>query len=282
MIASLLHVAVLLAFPPLLLGIIRKTKALVAGRVGPSVWQTYFDIAKLLRKGAVYSSQTTWVFAAGPIVSLAALLSAGLLVPIGTRAPLEFTGDVVAFAALLSLGRFFTMAAALDTGSSFEGMGASREATFSAFAEAALFLGLTTLCVPVHALSFGDAFRTWTATASTFAQPALLAAAITLFVVLLAENSRIPFDDPTTHLELTMVHEVMILDHSGPDLAFLVYGSAQKLFLVGTVVIHMFLPHGGTSPGIENCLVAARSGCARDPHRPSRVRNGPIASFQGA
>jgi formate hydrogenlyase subunit 4 len=215
------------------------------------VWQTYFDIAKLLRKGAVYSSQTTWVFAAGPIVSLAALLSAGLLVPIGTRAPLEFTGDVVAFAALLSLGRFFTMAAALDTGSSFEGMGASREATFSAFAEAALFLGLTTLCVPVHALSFGDAFRTWTATASTFAQPALLAAAITLFVVLLAENSRIPFDDPTTHLELTMVHEVMILDHSGPDLAFLVYGSAQKLFLVGTVVIHMFLPHGGTSPGIE-------------------------------
>jgi formate hydrogenlyase subunit 4 len=251
MTAALLHVAVLLVFPPFLFGIIRKTKAMVAGRVGPPLAQTYVDIVKLLRKGAVYSTTTTWVFAAGPIVSLAAVMSAGLLVPIGTRAPLEFTGDVVAFAALLALGRYFTMAAALDTGSSFEAMGASREAAFSAFAEPAMFLGLTTLCVPVHALSFGDALRSWSATASSIAQPALLAAAITLFVVLLAENSRIPFDDPTTHLELTMVHEVMILDHGGPDLAFLLYASTVKLFIIGTVVVHMFLPHGGRAPGIE-------------------------------
>jgi formate hydrogenlyase subunit 4 len=234
--------AVLLAFPPLLLGIIRKTKALVAGRVGPPIWQTYADIIKQLRKGAVYSSTTTWIFTAGPIVSLASTLSAGLLVPIAARAPLEFTGDIVAFAALLSLGRYFTMAAALDTGSSFEGMGASREATFSAFAEPALFLGLATLCIPVHALSFGDAFRTWPAATSSVAQPALLASAITLFIVLLVDASRIPFDDPSTHLELTMVHEVMILDHGGPDLAFATYGSALKLFVVGNVVVHVLLP----------------------------------------
>ena len=242
MINVLIHIGVLLAFPPLSLGLIRKTKAIVAGRVGPPLAQTYIDIAKLLTKGAVYSSTTTWLFTAGPIVSLAALLAAGLLVPIGSRAPLEFTGDVIVFVYLLALGRFFTMAAALDTGSSFEGMGASREATFSALAEPALLLGLATICVPIRALSLRCAFRAWTVGGQNLGYPATLAAAITLFIVLLAECSRIPFDDPTTHLELTMVHEVMVLDHGGPDLAFIVYGSALKLFILGSVIVHLFLP----------------------------------------
>jgi len=158
-------------------------------------------------------------------VSLAALLAAGLLVPIGSRAPLEFTGDVIVFVYLLALGAFFTMAAALDTGSSFEGMGASREATFSALAEPALLLGLATICVPIRALSLSGAFRAWTVGGQNLGYPATLAAAITLFIVLLAECSEFPFDDPTTHLELTMVHEVMVLDHGGPDLAFIVYAA---------------------------------------------------------
>src|SRR6266436_3858079 len=143
--APLIPVLFGLMFAPLMLGIINRTKALFAGRRGMPLLQLYCDVWKLLRKGAVYSRTTTWVFRAGPIVSLAAALAAGLLVPLGMNAPLSFRGDMVLFAYLLGLARVFTVAAALDTGSSFEGMGGSREATFGALAEPALFLSLVVL-----------------------------------------------------------------------------------------------------------------------------------------
>ncbi|HKB70768.1 MAG TPA: NADH-quinone oxidoreductase subunit H [Thermoanaerobaculia bacterium] len=241
--ALLLHLALLLLAPPLMLGVIGKTKAAFAGRQGPPLLQTYRDIAKLARKGAVYSRTTTWIFRAGPLVALAAVLCAGLVLPLASGAsPLGFTGDVVAFAYLFGLARFFTMAAALDTGSSFEGMGASREAAFSALAEPALFLSMTILCVPAGSPTFSDAFRSLPWPAWGFAHPTYLAAALSLFAVLLAENSRIPVDDPATHLELTMIHEVMVLDHGGPDLAFVLYGSAVKLFVIGALLTHVLLP----------------------------------------
>lgn len=238
-----IHVALLLVVPPLLLGVINKTKAWFAGRLGPPLLQPYRDLWKLLRKGAVYSRTTTWLFRAGPMVSLAAILCAGLLLPLAAgTSPLGFSGDVVLFAYLLGLGRYFTMVAALDTGSSFEGMGASREAAFSALAEPALFLSLAILCVPARSVAFADAFRELPWTHWGAAHPTYFAAALSLFVVLLAENSRIPVDDPNTHLELTMVHEVMVLDHSGPDLAFVLYGSAVKLFVLGALLTHVLLP----------------------------------------
>jgi formate hydrogenlyase subunit 4 len=237
------HIALLLVVPPLLLGVINKTKAWFAGRLGPPLLQPYLDLWRLLRKGAVYSRTTTWIFRAGPIISLAAVWCAGLVLPLASNAsPLGFAGDVVLFAYLLGLGRFFTMAAALDTGSSFEGMGASREAAFSAFAEPALFLSLAILCVPARSAAFGDAFGRLPWATWGFSHPTFLAAALALFAVLLAENSRIPVDDPNTHLELTMIHEVMVLDHSGPDLAFIVYGGAVKLFVVGALLVHILLP----------------------------------------
>ncbi len=238
-----LHVGLLLVMPPLLLGVINKTKAWFAGRVGPPLLQPYRDVWKLLRKGAVYSRTTTWLFRAGPIVSLAAVLCAGLVLPLAANSsPLGFPGDVVAFAYLLGLGRFFTMAAALDTGSSFEGMGASREAAFSALGEPALFLSLAILCVPARSATFADAFGRLPWTTWGFEHPTFLAAALSLFAVLLAENSRIPVDDPNTHLELTMIHEVMVLDHGGPDLGFILYGSAVKLFVIGALLTHVLLP----------------------------------------
>jgi formate hydrogenlyase subunit 4 len=244
MMASLaVHVALLLVLPPLLPGLINKTKAVFAGRQGAPLLQPYYDLGKLLRKGAVYSKTTTWIFRAGPVASLAATFCAGLLTPIIAGAsPLGFAGDVVLFAYFLGLGRFFTMAAALDTGSSFEGMGASREAAFSALAEPTLFLVLAILCVPAGSPSFAAAWaalpwQTWIA-----AHPPLIAAAAALFVVLLAENSRIPVDDPNTHLELTMIHEVMVLDHSGPDFAFILYGAAMKLFLFANLLVHILVP----------------------------------------
>jgi formate hydrogenlyase subunit 4 len=183
------------------------------------------------------------------VVSLATALAAGLLLPLGARAaPLSFTGDVVAFAALLGLGRFATVAAALDTGSSFEGMGASREATFGALAEPVLLLVLALLCVAAGRTGFGEVLEQVGAGAAALGHPVLIVAAAALFVVLLAENARIPVDDPTTHLELTMIHEVMVLDHSGPDLAFVEYGAAVKLFLFAALLAHLVLPFPSGGP----------------------------------
>jgi formate hydrogenlyase subunit 4 len=249
----LFHLIVLVVFPPFLLGVIGKTKAWFAGRRGPPLLQPYFDLAKLLGKGAVYSRTTTWLFRAGPILSLAALLSAGLLLPVGFGpAPFAFGGDVIAFVYLLGLARFATMAAALDTGSSFEGMGASREAAFSALAEPALLLALTILCIPAASLSFGEVFSALPWASWGAAHPELLIAVGVIFCLLLAENARVPVDDPATHLELTMVHEVMVLDHGGPDLAFILYGSAVKLFLFGVILIHLIvpLPSGRLGPSL--------------------------------
>jgi len=239
---TLLHVAALLALPPLVVGIVNRTKAVVAGRRGPPLLQAYFDLAKLLRKGAVYSRTTSWVFRAGPVVGLAAVASAGLLLAMGgAPAPISFAGDFVLFAYLLGLARFVTALAALDTGSPFEGMGAAREMTFASLAEPALFLCLLVLARATGTLSLTGMLGPALPGAWGHAGPALVLAAIGLFVVALAENSRIPVDDPNTHLELTMIHEVMVLDHSGPDLAFILYGAALKLFLFGAIFSRVVL-----------------------------------------
>jgi formate hydrogenlyase subunit 4 len=237
------HVLLLAALPPLLPGVIAKVKAWFAGRRGPPVLQLYYDLWKLLHKGAVYSRTTSWVFRAGPMVALAAVLTAGLLLPLaGADAPLGFWGDMVLFAYLLGLARFATVSAALDTGSSFEGMGGSREATFGAIAEPALFLSLVVLAVHAQSAQLGEALEAVDAGTWATAAPAFLLIGLSLTVVLLAENSRLPVDDPNTHLELTMIHEVMVLDHSGPDLAFILYGAAVKLMLFGVLVVRLVVP----------------------------------------
>jgi len=231
-----LHIAILLIAPLPMLGLINIVKSALAGRSGPPLLQPTHDFIKLLRKGAVYSTTTTAVFVAGPILSLATAVVAGLLLPLGAGpAPLGFAGDVFLCAYLLGLGRFFTMASALDTGSAFEGMGASREAAFSALAEPALFLCLMTLCVPAGTASLTSSLGG--AAVVGLGHPVLLIAATALSVVLLAETARIPVDDPNTHLELTMVHEVMVLDHSGPDFALVLLGYAIKLFVLGAVLV---------------------------------------------
>ncbi len=228
---------------PLLLGVINRTKAVFAGRKGQPLLQPYHDIVKLLRKGAVYSRTTSWVFRAGPVISLAAVLTATLLVPLGNvAAPLAFTGDLILFAYLLGLMRFVTVIAALDTGSAFEGMGASREVWVSALAEPALLLALAAIARMTGKLSLSMMFGGLTLGHWVEAGPALALTVAALFVVLLAENARIPVDDPDTHLELTMIHEVMVLDHSGPDLAFIQYGAGLKMWVLGTLVVNTLLP----------------------------------------
>jgi formate hydrogenlyase subunit 4 len=240
----LVHVTLLLAMPPLLLGVIHKTKAWFAGRVGPPVLQVYYDLARLMRKGMVISTTTTWIFCAGPLVTLSAILLAGLLVPLGGfDAPLRFGGDLILFAYLLGLARFFTTAAALDTGSPFEGMGAAREVTFACLSEPALFLAFLVLARLAGNLSLTPMLLAPSRVAlHALPLASLVLVGAGLFVVLLAENCRIPIDDPNTHLELTMIHEVMVLDHSGPLLGVVLYGAAMKLFLLSAVVLHVIAP----------------------------------------
>jgi formate hydrogenlyase subunit 4 len=247
---SLVHVVALFAFPPLLFGVIVKTKAVFAGRVGAPILQPYRDLAKLLRKGSVWSRTTTWVFRAGPVVSLAGVAVAATLVPLGGSPPLcAFEGDFVMFAALLGLARFATILAALDTGSAFEGMGAAREATFAALAEPALFLGLLVLVVTSGDLSLSGMLGPTLAASWARAGASLVLVLCCLFIVLLAENSRIPVDDPNTHLELTMIHEVMVLDHGGPALGLIQYGAALKLHLFVALVARIAVPAAWSHPG---------------------------------
>jgi formate hydrogenlyase subunit 4 len=242
-IPNTVHVLLALVFPPLLLGVIAKTKALFAGRVGPPVFQPYYDLIKLFQKGSVFSTTTTWVFRAGPVVGLVTAALAVLLIPlVDSSVPISFTGDLILLAYLLGLGRFFTAVAALDTGSSFEGMGAAREVTFACLAEPAFFLGLLVLARLSSSLQLATMLGSSLASHWTTAGASLALVLLSWFIVLLAENSRIPFDDPNTHLELTMIHEVMVLDHSGPAFGMILYGAALKLFVFAALVVRLALP----------------------------------------
>jgi formate hydrogenlyase subunit 4 len=249
---SAVSFAAFLALSPLLLGVVNRVKSLFAGRTGPPLLQPYFDLRRLVGKGAVYSSATTWVFRAGPVVGLAAVMAAGLVMSFGGAPALAgFPGDFVLFAYLLGLARFATVLAALDTASSFEGMGAAREVTFSSFAEPALFLCLLVMARASGSLSLSGMLGDGLALAWHTQGPALLLAAVALLGVALAENARIPVDDPNTHLELTMIHEVMVLDHSGPELALIQYGASLKLFLFGALVVRLTLGFPLASPALS-------------------------------
>jgi len=237
------HLLVLVLLPPLLLGIINRTKSVLAGRRGPRILQPYHDILKLLRKEVALSATTTWVFIAAPVVALVTVLLAGLLVPLGPfAAPVAFAGDFVLFSYLLALGRFFTAGAALDTGSPFEGMGAAREVGFAWLTEPVLLFAFLALARLAGSLSLDGMLRATEGGAWLERTAPLVLIAAGVFIVLLTECSRIPVDDPNTHLELTMIHEVMVLDHSGPLLGLVQYGAALKFFVLDVVLLHVMAP----------------------------------------
>lgn len=232
----LLRLALWLLVAPLLPGIINKVKAWVAGRRGPPVLQLYYDLAKLWRKGVVLSTLASPGFIAGPAVAWVALMGAALLMPLGAAGSVfHFQGDVLLLVYLLALARFGTAWAAMETGSAFEGMGAAREVSFAVLAEAAMFAAILSLSLRTGSVSLV------TMLAPTADAGAVLLAA-GLFTVLLAENCRVPFDDPNTHLELTMIHEVMVLDHSGPPLAVILHGASVKLLLFALLLVQAVLP----------------------------------------
>jgi formate hydrogenlyase subunit 4 len=249
--ASSIQFVLALALSPLLFGIISRTKAFFAGRSGQPLFQLYYDLIRLLKKGAVYSRTTTWIFRAGPVIGLASVATALTLLPFGgNKALIGFPGDLILFAYLLGMARFFTVLAALDTGSSFEGMGASREVLFSALAEPALILGLTAAAKESGSFSLSQMLS-----GASHIHPEIALVSAALLVVFLCENARIPFDDPNTHLELTMIHEVMVLDHGGPDLAYILYGSALKLWGLGSLIVGLVVPFRAGGPWWINTAI---------------------------
>jgi formate hydrogenlyase subunit 4 len=237
------HLLVLLLLPPLLAGVIQRTKSVFAGRRGPSLWQGYRDLWKLAHKEVALSAATTWVVWVAPAVALVSTLLAGLVVPLGPfDAPVSVAGDFVLFAYLLALGRFFTATAALDTGSPFEGMGAAREVSFAWLTEPALFFAFLVLARISGSLQLEDMLRAPEGALWRDSTAALVLTAAGVLIVLLAECSRVPVDDPATHLELTMIHEVMVLDHSGPLLGLVEYAAAMKLLVLEVLLLHLIVP----------------------------------------
>ena len=250
----LLLLALLLA--PLYSGLIYKIKAFFGGRKGSPVLINYYTLIKLVRKGSVYSTSTTYLFKLGPMVSLLCATMVLLFLPVAGHPPvLSFQGDIILLLYLLGLGRFFTIAAAMDTASPFEGMGAAREAYFPIFCEAAMFMILILFYLLTGELSLAAHFAVGHPIAlwGTAGAPLLFVIG-SLFFVLLTENSRVPVDDPATHLELTMIHEVMILDHSGPDLAFIELGASFKLLFYSALITLLACPFRLGEPLLDGLI----------------------------
>lgn len=237
-----MNLLITLLLAPLLIGLINKTKAFFAGRKGASVFQLYYDLLKLFKKSTVRSSSSTWVFDLAPIISLTAIIAASILLPIGgLKSLVNFTGDPIVFFYLLGVARFFTVLSARDVASAFPDMGSAREVQFSAIVEAIVFATLAFLALMTGSPSLSGMLTAELSEELAAAVPLLLAAGAWL-IVMLSENCRVPFDDPETHLELTMIHEAMILDNSGPDLAFIFYGAALKLWLFAAFLVELILP----------------------------------------
>lgn len=226
-------------------GIILRTKSIASGRKGPGIFQPLKDVLVLLRKGSVFSDTTGLIFRIAPSVTLVSVAGAMMLLPFAEqKALLSFEGDFIFFAYLLALGKFFTIIAALDTGSSFEGMGASREALFSMLVEPAFFLLMGTFAMFTGYTSFSVIFNHFFITGNDYVLIYSIIGAYLLAQIAMVENSRLPVDDPKTHLELTMIHEVMILDYSGFDKALIHMGTWLKFTLYGSLIYNLVVPAG--------------------------------------
>ena len=242
---ALAQLALLLMLAPLVSGLIKMLKARLQMRRGPSLLQTYRDIHKLLRKGMVIPNTASWLFSATPYVVFVATLLAGLMVPmVAADTPVGLFGGVLAVVYLLGLARFFQALAGLDTGTSFGGLGSSREMTISALAEPTLMLAVFTVAIGAGSTTLAEMAKAAIGQQWRFLAPSQVLAFAALFLVLIAETGRIPVDNPATHLELTMIHEAMILEYSGPYLALIEWSASIKQLLLMTLLINVFWPFG--------------------------------------
>lgn len=233
----MIKLLLLLILPFLFIGVINKTKALISGRKGASIFQPYFDFFKLIKKGLVISETTSFIFQIAPTINLTCVIMAAVLICV-----FHFQGDFILFAYILALGKFFSIISAMDTGSSFEGMGASREASYTSLVEPAFFIIVSSICAIGHTYSFESLARILSFNNKVWVLIVVLAV-FALFSMILIEGSRTPVDDPTTHLELTMIHEAMVLDNSGIDLGIILYSNALKMLLFTGLIASLLTPH---------------------------------------
>mgnify|MGYP001058459147 FL=1 len=242
MLMKLLNLIILLFVPFLMMGVIKKTKAFWAGRKGVSLFQPLYDFIRLMKKDFVISRTTSVVFKIAPVVTISSVLAASLFVPMATgTALINIQAGIIIFAYVLGLGKFFSLISAMDTGSSFEGMGASREACFTTIVEPAFFMIIASVMALTGNFTF-TSLKGILENAGSYGILITIFAVAALFLMILIEGSRVPVDDPTTHLELTMIHEVMILDNSGSDLALLTWGNSIKMLLISSLIANILIP----------------------------------------
>lgn len=240
----IINLITLLILPFIAAGVIKKTKAFFSGKKGINLFQPFFDFIKLMKKEAVYSNTTSFIFKMAPVVNLACVIFASLFVPlVFGYAFINVQVGFVIFSYILAFGKFFSLIAALDTGSSFEGMGASREACFSTMVEPAFFVGMGSIAALTKFSSF-ESFKLILENSGVYGILIIALMVGTLFIMLLIEGCRVPVDDPETHLELTMIHEVMVLDNSGVDLGFITLASYIKMFLFESLIAALLIPYG--------------------------------------
>lgn len=241
---ALLQVVVVAGCAPLLVGALRTLKARFVGRRGPRLLQPYADLAKLLRKEAVVSTTTSWIFRVTPYVLISTMFVAALIVPLFIARPvLDFAG-LVLLMYLFVFGTFFLALAGLDAGSAFGGMGSSREVALAALAEPTVMVAILALALRAESTNLGAIVERFAQQPQLAANPGHLLAFAALFLVMLAETGRLPVDNPATHLELTMIHEAMVLEYSGHYLALVEWASAMKLFLFLALLANLFFPWG--------------------------------------
>ncbi|WKZ19193.1 MAG: NADH-quinone oxidoreductase subunit H [Candidatus Jettenia sp. CY-1] len=249
-ILPILQIVVIAGLAPLVKGFINKIEARLQCRRGPSIFQLYYNLVKLLRKDAVVSETASWIFRVTPYITFVSILIITLLVPVlSSHVPVNFAGDVILIIYLFALGRFFLVLSSLDTGSAFGGMGGSREMMVSTMAEPAMMLSIFTVSLAAGSTNLGNITSTMLNTSIILLNPALFLAFAALAIVIIAETGRIPIDNPYTHLELTMIHEGMILEFSGRYLALIEWASCMKLLLLLTILVNTFLPWG-IAPGL--------------------------------
>ena len=251
----LLQTILLLVLAPLVSGCIRNWKAKLQNRRGSPIWQMYSDLIKFFRKDMVISEHASWVFSFTPYVVFISALAAGLLVPTVTaQAPLSLFGDVLALVGLLALGRFFLALGGLDPGSAFGGMGSSREMTIAAVAEPAMMLAIFTVAIAAGSTDISHIIQAAQNPTWKLLDPTHVMAFAALFIVLLAETGRIPVDNPATHLELTMIHEAMLLEYSGRYLALMEWGTSIKQLVLMTLLVNIFFPVGVAATNTATAL----------------------------
>jgi len=241
---ALLQVVIVAGGAPLLVGVLRTTKARLCGRRGPRVLQPYSNLAKLLQKDAVVSTTTSWIFRVTPYILIATMLVASLIVPVLLARPvLDFAG-LVLLMYLFVLSTFFLALAGLDAGSAFGGMGSSREVAVAALAEPTIMVAILALALRAETTNLGAIVERFARDPLLAANPGHLLAFAALFIVMIAETGRLPVDNPATHLELTMIHEAMVLEYSGHYLALVEWAAAMKLFLFMALLANLFFPWG--------------------------------------